>query len=164
MPIKRLKKLVKGLTKVGVLGLLQSKKGKAAIKKMAGKGLLGTFPKSVSKAVASAPVSVAAEKAVEKAAEETGSRAPKSFEPEEIKVGGASFRKGGLVKDRMGCAMKKPGADAMGRAMKKPMKMMGGAMKNPMKMIGGAMKKPKKMLGGGMTRAYKRGGMAKKGS
>lgn len=153
MPIKKLKKAIKSVGKAikkapgAIVGgaLLGSK-----LKGPAGAIVGGLLGKALAKRKRTAVASVAPD--AEKVAEETGSRAPKSFEPEEIKIGGASFRKGGLVKDRMGRAMKKPGADAMGRAMK-----------NPMKMMGGGMKKPKKMLGGGMTRGYKRGGMAKKG-
>jgi hypothetical protein len=52
--------------------------------------------------------------------------------------GTAMMKKGGMA-DKRGRAMKKTSADAEGRAM------------------------PKKMMGGGMTKAYKRGGSAKKG-
>lgn len=157
MPIKKLKRAVKKV------GQKLKKAAKSPVAKVLGAGFLAP------KLLAAAPMIVGAKTAQKmltkkqappkEEAPAAGSNlagkagtAMDSVTPQEIKVGGASFRKGGLVKDRMGRAMKKPGADAMGRAMK-----------NPMKMMGGGMKKPKKMLGGGMTRGYKRGGMAKKG-
>ena len=89
----------------------------------------------------------------EASAPQPGPATPAAAAPEDNRAGMAGtavgLKRGGAVKkDMMGRAMKKTGADAMGRAMaKKP-----------------AAKKPaaKKMMGGGMMKGYKSGGMAKK--
>lgn len=141
MPIKRLKKAVKSVGKAITKVPKALLKGGKSLGRLPGSiagGFLGETSRA--KKMLAGPIAVPAEKIVE----EVGSRAPRTFDPEEIKVGGAAayFKKGGLVKDKLGRAMKKPGADARGRAMTA---------------------KPKKMMGGGAARGYKRGGMAKKG-
>jgi len=150
MPIKKIKKVVKSVGKAIEKLPKALLKGGKSLGRLPG-SIAGGFLGETSRKMLAGPRYEPAEVMVE----EMGSRAPRSFEPEDIKVGGAAtyFKKGGLVKDKMGRAMKKPGADARGRAMTA----------KPKKMMGGGMKKPKKMMGGGMTRGYKRGGMAKKG-